>query len=69
MAGKAERIIVIGFDELGPARPSMGVVTIKAENPRNKMATLLKVEPLLVLGFGMGLRISPNPGFKLIIVG
>src|SRR3972149_4080730 len=33
------------------------------------MATLLKVEPLLVMGFRMGLGVSPDSGLKLVIVG
>lgn len=69
MAGKTERIVVIGFDELGPAWPPMGVVTIKAENSRSKMTALFEIEPLLMLGFGMGLLISPISGFELVIVG
>jgi hypothetical protein len=33
------------------------------------MAALLKVEPLLVVEFRMGLGISPASGFKLVIIG
>jgi len=69
MTGEAEVIVVIGFDQLGSTGPSMGIVTIKAENPRIKVTTLLKVEPLLMLGFGMGLRISPSARLKLVIAG
>jgi hypothetical protein len=47
----------------------MGIVTIKAQNPGIEMTALLKVEPLLVVGFRMGLGISPAPGFKLVIIG
>jgi hypothetical protein len=47
----------------------MGIMTIEAEDPRIIMTALLEIEPLLVMGFGMGLRISPDTGFKLIIVG
>ncbi len=69
MAGEAECVIVICLDQLGPTGPSMGVMTIEAENPRVEMATFLKVEPLLVMGFRMGLRISPDSRLKLVIVG
>jgi hypothetical protein len=69
MAGETEGIIMICFSQLGSTRPSMGVMTIKAENPRIKMPTLLEVEPLLMMGFRMGLGISPDSGLKLVIVG
>jgi len=69
VARETERIVMVGFDELGSTRSSMGIVTIKTVNPGIKMAALLKVEPLLMLGFGMGLRISPSSRFKLVIIG
>ena len=69
MAGETERIIIVCLDQLGPAGPSMGVVTIKAENACIEMATLLKVKPLLMLRFGMSLRISPDSGLELVIIG
>ncbi len=69
VAGETERIIIICLDQLGPAGPSMGVVTIEAVNPCVEMAALLKVKPLLMLRFGMGLRISPNAGLELVIIG
>jgi len=69
MAGKTKIVVVIGFDQLGSTGSSMGIMTIEAEDPCIKMTALLKVEPLLVMGFRMGLRISPDSGFKLIIVG
>ncbi len=69
VAGETESIVMVGFDELGSARSSMGIVTIKTVNPGIKMAALLKVEPLLMLGFGMGLRVSPGSRFKLVIGG
>ncbi len=69
VTGKAKVVIVIGLGQLGSAGPSMGNVTIKAQNPGIKMAALLKVEPLLVMGFRMGLWISPDSGPELIIVG
>jgi hypothetical protein len=69
MTGKAEGIVVIGFGQLGSTGPSMGVVTIEAENLCIEMPTLLKVQPLLMMGFRMGLRISPDSRLKLVIVG
>ena len=69
MAGEAEGIVVIGFDELGSTGPSMGIVTIEAENPRIKVTTLLEVEPLLMMRFRMSLWIPPDSRLKLIIVG
>lgn len=69
VAGEAEGVIVIGFGQLRLTGSSMGNVTIKAQDPGIKVATLLKIEPLLVMGFGMGLRISPVTGVKLAIVG
>jgi hypothetical protein len=47
----------------------MWIVTIKADDPRIKMTALLKVEPLLVMGFRMGLGVSPDSRLKLVIVG
>jgi hypothetical protein len=47
----------------------MGIMAIKAKDPGIKMATFLKIEPLLVMGLGMGLGISPDPGLKLVVVG
>src|SRR4030043_143067 len=69
VAGEAEIIVMIGFGQLGSTGPSMGDMTIKAEDPRIEMTTLLKVEPLLMMGFRMGLRISPDSRLKLVIVG
>ncbi len=69
VAGETEVVVVISFGQLGSAGSSMGIVTIKAENPGIEMTTLLKVGPLLVVGLGMGLRISPESRLKLIIVG
>jgi hypothetical protein len=69
VAGETERIIVVRLDQLGRAGPSMGVVTIEAVNPCIEMAALLKVKPLLMLRFGMGLRISPDAGLELVIIG
>ena len=69
VARETERIVMVGFDELRSARSSMRVVAIKTENPGIKVAALLKIKPLLVLGFGMGLRISPSSRLKLVIVG
>jgi hypothetical protein len=69
VAGEAEVVVVIGLGQLGSAGPSMGIMTIEAQDPCIEMTALLKVEPLLMVGFGMGLRISPDSGLKLIIVG
>ena len=66
---KAKGIVVIGLGQLGSTGPSMGVVTIEAENLCIEMPALSKVQPLLVMGFGMGLRISPDSRLKLVIVG
>jgi hypothetical protein len=67
VAREAERIVMVSFDELGSARSSVRIVTIKTVNPGIKMATLLKIEPLLMLGFGMRLRVPPDSRFKLVI--
>jgi hypothetical protein len=69
VTGETEIVVVIGFGQLGSAGSSMGIVTIKAENLGVEMTALLKVEPLLVVGLGMGLRISPESRLKLVIVG
>ena len=69
VAGEAEVVVVIGLGQLGSTGPSMGIMTIETEGPCIEMTALLKVEPLLVMGFRMGLWISPDSGLKLIIVG
>jgi hypothetical protein len=69
VAGETEGIIIVCFDKLRTTGPSMGIVTIKTENPRIKVTTLLKIEPLLMLGFRMGSWISPDSRLKLVIVG
>ncbi len=69
MAGEAEGVVVIGFGQLGSTGPSVGIVTIKAEDPSIEMTTLLKIEPLLVMGLGVGLGISPKSRLELVIVG
>ena len=69
MAGKTEIVVVISFGQLGSTGSSMGIVAIKAEDTRIEMPTSLKVEPLLVMGFGVGLWISPDSRLKLVIVG
>ena len=69
VAGKAEVVVVIGFGQLGLTRPSVRVVAIEAQDPGIKMTAFLEVEPLLVVGFRMGLGISPASGFKLVIIG
>ena len=69
MAGKTKIIVVVRFRQLGPAGSSMGVMAVKAVDPGIEMAALLKVEPLLVVGPRVGLGISPDAGFELVIVG
>jgi hypothetical protein len=66
---ETEVVVMISFGQLGSAGPPMGVVTIKTENLGIEMAALLEVKPLLVVGLGMGLRISPQSRLKLVIVG
>lgn len=69
VARETESIVMVRFDELGSAGSSMGIVAVKAVNTGVKMAALLKVEPLLMLGFRVGSRVSPGSGFELVIVG
>ena len=68
VAGETEVVVVICLGQLGSTGPAMGIMTIEAEDPRIEMTTLLEVEPLLVMGLGMGLRISPESRLKLVIV-
>ena len=69
VAGETEVVVVISFGQLGSTGSSMGIVTIKAENFGIEMTALLKVKPLLVVGLGMGLRISPESRLELVIAG
>jgi hypothetical protein len=69
VAGETESIIMVCFDQLGPAGAPMWIMTIGTEDPCNKVAALLKVEPLLMMGFRMSLWISPDSRLKLVIVG
>jgi hypothetical protein len=69
VAGETEVVVVIGFGQLGPAGSAMGNMAIKAVNLRIEVTALLKVEPLLMMGFGMSLRISPQTRFELVIAG
>jgi hypothetical protein len=69
VAGKADVVVVIGLRQLRSTGPAMGIMTIEAEDPRIEMTTLLQVEPLLVMGFRMSLRVSPDSRLKLVIVG
>ncbi len=69
VAGEAEVIVVIGFGQLRSTGASVGSVAIEAEDTGIEMVTFLKVEPLLVVGFRVCLRISPESGLKLVIVG
>ena len=69
MTGETKIVVVIGLGQLGWTWPSMRIVTIEAQDPCIEMTALLKIEPLLVMGFGMGLRISPDSRLKLVIIG
>jgi hypothetical protein len=69
MTGETEIVVVIGFGQLGSTGPPMGIMAIKAEDPCIEMTALLKIEPLLVMRFRVGLRISPQSRLKLIILG
>jgi hypothetical protein len=69
MAGEAEVIVVICLGQLGSTGPSMWIMAIKAQDPGIEVTTLLEIEPLLMMGFGMGLRISPDSRLKLVIAG
>jgi hypothetical protein len=69
MTGEAKVVIVICLGQLGSTGSSMGIMTIEAGDPCIEMTALLKVEPLLVMGFRMGLGISPDSRLKLVIVG
>jgi hypothetical protein len=69
MAGKAEIVVMICFDQLRSTGPSMGIMAIKTKDSRIEVATFLKVEPLLVVGFRMRLGISPDSRLKLVIIG
>ena len=59
MAGKAEIIIVIGFNQLGSTRTSVRVMAVEASDLGLEVSTLLEVDPLLMMRFRMRLRISP----------
>jgi hypothetical protein len=69
MAGEAKVVVVVGFGQLGLTGPSVRIVTVKAQHPGIEVTALLKVEPLLVMRFRMGLRISPASRLKLVIIG
>src|SRR3990172_11865985 len=58
MAGKAEGVIEIGFDQLESASSPMGIMTVKAGDLSLEMNASQEVEPLLVMRLGMGLRVS-----------
>jgi hypothetical protein len=68
MTGKAQIVVVIGFYKLVPAWSTVGVMAVKAGNLGLEVLTLLKIDPLLVMLPGMGLGISPNPWFELIVI-
>ena len=69
VAGETKGIVGIRFDHLELARPSMGIVAVKAEGLGLEVCALLVINPLLVMGLGMGFRISPQTRFKLKIFG
>jgi hypothetical protein len=68
VAGEAEVVVVIGLGQLRPAGSPMRIMTVKTEDPCIKMTAFLNVEPLLMMGFRMGLRISPDSGLELIVI-
>ncbi len=68
MAGKTQIIVVICLYKLVPAWSTMGVMAVKAGNLGLEVLTLLKVDPLLVVLSGMGLGISPNTWFELVVI-
>jgi hypothetical protein len=68
MAGETEGVIEIRFDHLELARPTVRVMTVEARDLGLEVCALLVVDPLLVMGFRMGFRISPQPRFKLEVV-
>lgn len=51
VAREAEIVVVVSLGQLGSTGPSMWIMAIKAVDPAKEMTTLLKVEPLLVMGF------------------
>jgi hypothetical protein len=59
MTGKTEVIVIIGFHQLRSTRSSVRVMAVKAGNLGLEVYAILEVDPLLVVGFGMGFRISP----------
>ena len=69
VARETEVVIIIGLGQLRSTGASVRIMAVETENLCIEMRTLLEVEPLLVMGLGMGLSISPDSGFKLIIVG
>jgi hypothetical protein len=69
MTGEAKVVVVVCFDQLRATGPPMGIVAIKAVDPCKKMSALLKVEPLLMMGFRMDLWVSPDSRLKLVIIG
>jgi hypothetical protein len=68
VTGKTEGIIKIGFNHLEATRPSMGIVAVETGDLGLKVCALLEIKPLLVMGFRMCFRISPQPGLELEVV-
>ena len=68
MTGKTQIIVVIGPYKLVPTWSTVGVVAIKAGNLGLEVFAFLQVNPLLVMLPRMGLGISPNAWFKLVII-
>jgi hypothetical protein len=68
VTGKTQIVVVIGFYKLVPAWPTMGVMAVKAGNLSLEVFTLLEVDPLLMMLPGMGLAISPNTWFELVVI-
>jgi len=59
MAGETEVIVVISLGELRPAGTPMGIMAGKTGDFSLEMRALLVIDPLLMMGLGMGFRISP----------
>ena len=68
VAGKTQIVVVIGSYKLVSAWPTVGVMAVKAGNLCLEVFALLEVDPLLVVLPGMGLGISPNAWFELVVI-
>ncbi len=69
MAGKAEVVIMIRSGQLRATGSTMRIVAVETENPAVIMFASQKVEPLLVMRLGMGLRVPPDAGLELVVIG